>query len=155
MAPQDADIDTYKENSCWWIMRDLLEITKGNKYGEKFNVRQPIVRRVLDELERKWQLEAKVEEERAINLKLANDDNYKEILSEFTERCVLEAIKTAENLKNIIQEEKRKYQKGLRFLWKTKSFKILIKYYTNRTVYQIFISAKHNKSISLCKYILT
>lgn len=104
MAPQDADVDTYKENSFWWIMRDLLEITKGNKYGEKFNVRQPIVRRVFDELERKWQLEAKVEEERAINLKLANDDNYKEILSEFTERCVLEAIKTAENLKNIIQE---------------------------------------------------
>lgn len=104
MAPQDAEIDTYKDDSFWWIMRDLLETAKGDAYGGKFNIRQPIIREVYNDLERKWLLEAKIIEEKAMNLKRENGEGYKQVLSEFTNKCVTEALKTTKKLKTIIQE---------------------------------------------------
>src|SRR5699024_9637078 len=103
-----------------------------------------MVRRVFDELERKWQLEAKVEEERAINLKLDNDDNYKEILSEFTERCVLEAIKTTENLKNIIKKEERKINIKLA---NDDNYKEILSEINERCVLEAIKTAKNLKNI--------
>ncbi|MFD1412987.1 C69 family dipeptidase [Oceanobacillus jeddahense] len=104
MAPQDAAVDSYKEDSFWWIMRDLLETAKRDAYGEKFNVRQPIIREVYNDLERKWLLEAKNVEEKAMDLKLKNDEGYKQILSEFSDKCVMEALETTKNLKDMIQK---------------------------------------------------
>lgn len=102
IAAQNAGRDTYKEGSFWWMMRDLLDTAKGNAQGDKFNIRQPVIRRVFDDLEQKWALQAKAVEQKAALLKSQNDQTYKTVLHDFTEQSVQEAIQTIKTLKDII-----------------------------------------------------
>lgn len=102
-APSDvAAKDTYKEGSFWWEIRSLLDEIKGDAIGTEYTKRHAMVRKYFDELEEKWMLEYNVVTAEALALrKVGKEDEMAELLYNFTDNCVNEAMLTITNLRNM------------------------------------------------------
>lgn len=91
-APPEAKQDSFSSSSYWWLFRELMDLTKGDavmSYPGYFNVRNPIVRAVFDDLERNFAAASWKVNKDAAKLYLAgNKRAAANILDRFTASCV-------------------------------------------------------------------
>ncbi len=97
--PPQARPDAPAPDSYWWRFRTLLDVVKGNETGDSYPLRQPVVRRRFDELERAFAAEAEAVERQAVAARERGDgDRAARLLQEFTARCVERAAAAAAEL---------------------------------------------------------
>jgi len=102
-APNKAIKDNYSSDSYWWETRRLLDISKGDDIGSTWNIRHPIVRKFLDELEAKFAKELQPVEKEAASLMRGGDtEKAGQVLDSFTEKCFAESLKTVRGLQQEI-----------------------------------------------------
>jgi secernin len=91
-APPLAKQDSFSPNSYWWLFRELMDMTKGDpvmSYPGYFNVRNPLVRAVFDDLEKNFAAACWKTNKKAAELYLAdNKAQAARILDDFTAGCV-------------------------------------------------------------------
>jgi len=102
-APNKAIKDKYSPGSYWWESRKLLDITKGDDIGSTWNVRHPVVRKFLDELEARFAKELQSVEKEAANLMQRGDtEKAGRILDSFTEKCFAQSLEAVRGLQKEI-----------------------------------------------------
>jgi secernin len=87
VAPAEVDPRSY-----WWRFQRLLDAVKGGDDAWTFDERQRHVRKVFDPLETRWASELADIERQAIILLADGDERGRDVLAQFTERCVREAL---------------------------------------------------------------
>lgn len=103
VPPNEATKDKFSADSYWWLMRDLLDKTRGKPVGVKpgyWAKRHPIVRKRFDALEKKFRegLPEVVEKAKALR-KEGRIDKAAEVLDAYTARCVKEVVSTVNELR--------------------------------------------------------
>jgi secernin len=106
-APPEAKQDSFSSGSYWWLFRELMDLTKGDavmSYPGYFNVRNPIVRAVFDDLEKKFAAQCwKVNKMAAASYLAGDKDTAAKILDEFTAGCVDQVLDKMARIKKAYQ----------------------------------------------------
>lgn len=93
MDPGKSPLDSYADDSYWWLFQDLLDEIKGDETGSQFNRNSKIVRKVFDRLEKKWMDKIYEIEEEAANLNRAGRrEEAVELVTSFSEKCLRETL---------------------------------------------------------------
>jgi len=92
VAPNKAEEDSFSPRSYWWLLRDLLDKTKGAPIGSKvgyWETRNPIVRAKFDPLEKEFEAQVPNVVHEAVRLrKEGKEDEAAKILDAYTQHCV-------------------------------------------------------------------
>jgi secernin len=94
-SPEEADKDSYAEDSYWWTFQLLLETVAGDELGTRYHERQAVVRQRFDLLQARW-----IDAVEALTETNAPDEAW----TELTSRCVTEAQRTAQDLIRELQD---------------------------------------------------
>jgi secernin len=103
VAPDKAEEDSFSSKSYWWLLRDLLDRTKGAPIGSKvgyWDTRNPIVRAKFDALEKGFQAEVPNVLKEAVKLRKGNQEaEAAKILDAYTQECVDRVAREASSLR--------------------------------------------------------
>jgi secernin len=105
--PPQAKQDSFSANSYWWLFRELMDKTKGDavmSYPGYYSVRNPIVRAVFDDLEKKFAARCWKVNQHAAKLYLAgNKAAAATLLDKFTADCVNKVIDRMARIKKAFE----------------------------------------------------
>lgn len=93
MDPTKSYLDSYADDSYWWMFQDLLDELKGDEIGSHFNKNSQIVRKIFNRLEEKWSTAAsEIQEEAATLNKAGRREEAVELVTSFTDKCLRETL---------------------------------------------------------------
>jgi secernin len=96
--PEDVAPAAFDAQSYWWQFQQLLDHVKGNSQAWTFNDRQRQVRQEFDPLQQRWAQELPAVERKAASLLRAGNEEGRDILAQFTQRCAQQALEACAKL---------------------------------------------------------